>query len=280
MFKKGDIVVRTQTTRIGDEPEANIGYIYKCLKNHSKAYYDHYSSLANTDCKKATKNEIKWFNAGITNINQIPEVNNNFWLNGNMHTIEDICYILDVVVYNDTKSLDFKDYIDITNNYESHQNSNHLVALVTNNFKIEDLRKCKIINLTPKDHKIIQPWLISRGYMWDQGYKHTFNIDYNYFFLTPDTTLSLKGDHKYKRIKKETILNYINNNSKIIKNEQINTPTETRTNNTRQTKGTSISSIAKGKIASASRLIGNTTNGRNKKTGVGRFKICSRSVTC
>ena len=81
-------------------------------------------------------------------------------------------------------------------------------------FEVGDLENCKIGNLTPEDHKIIQPFLFSLGYKWSSG-AHLTKIDQPYLCTTGDNYIFKKsnryGYNQLQRIeiKKETILNYI-----------------------------------------------------------------------
>ena len=81
MFKKGDIVVKTKTTNSTDRLGSKEGDIWKVNKltkfTPNSAYYSDGSSHS-SKVRKATPEEIKWFEAGITNINQIPEVGASF----------------------------------------------------------------------------------------------------------------------------------------------------------------------------------------------------------
>ena len=70
-FKKGDIGVRIGGN--GFEPMINIGDIAIALKDSNSFYYKLRTCADEKRVRKATKDEIYWFNKGITNINNIPE---------------------------------------------------------------------------------------------------------------------------------------------------------------------------------------------------------------
>ena len=230
MFKKGDIVVRTNNTYRPKTNfiETNNGFIFKCLKNARRAYYRQTSGCQENNVRKATEDEIKWFEAGITNINQIPEVGSTFDFvdetDPSQNTInETITSITNKSITCNNDGYDWSDYVDwyqrgYIKNYKPPIKSksktwNEAVPIDTP-FEPGDLKNCKIGYLTPEDHEIIQPFLFSLGYKWSSG-AHLTKIDQPYLCTTGDNYIFKKsnryGYNQLQRIeiKKETILNYI-----------------------------------------------------------------------
>lgn len=70
-FKKGDIGVRI--SGLGCEPMINVGDIAIALKDSNSFFYKLKTCANSRRVRKATEEEIYWFNKGITNINNIPE---------------------------------------------------------------------------------------------------------------------------------------------------------------------------------------------------------------
>ena len=89
----------------------------------------------------------------------------------------------------------------------------------------------------------------------------------NSFFNEESFVYSYMSDNQYSNYKP------VNNNKNNKKSR------ETTTVNRSQRTGTSIISSSTRQIASASRLVGNSKNGRIKETRVGRFEIKSNSIT-
>ena len=292
MFKKGDVVVKTKTTNATDRIGSKIGDIWKINKLTKycpeSAYYPDGNSHS-SKVRKATNNEIKWFEAGITNINQIPEVGGTY-ISGNGHLVTITGFVNDkgndrIIVKERGYYTTFSAYVNsLTKNYKPPVKSqNHLEAI--NTFKPEDLKNCKIGNLTPEDHKIIQPFLFSLGYKWTSG-AHLTKIDQPYLCTTGDTYIFKKSNiSDYNRlqrfeIKKETILNYIKQLNTNKNYEQINKKTEIKQVN-RRISGRSISiPTITGRITSASRLIGNKASGKCVKSQLRSFEIITNIVTC
>lgn len=70
MIKEGTIVVRTKDGGV----KGYIGNMYKTVKSHrERACYNSYASIPPNRFRLATKEEIEWFNAGYTNIKDIPK---------------------------------------------------------------------------------------------------------------------------------------------------------------------------------------------------------------
>ena len=293
MFKKGDIVVKTKTTNSTDRLGSKKGDIWK-INKLCKILTD--DDIHSDNVRKATENEIKWFEVGITNVNQIPEVGSSFdfvdekddsqncketifYINMNRKTIE--C---------STDNYDLSDYVlwlknDYIKTYKPPTKSTiDREAMFGKPFKPEDLKNCKIGNLTPEDHKIIQPWLFSLGYRWHSGV-HLTQIDQPYLCTTGNNYIFKKSNKSIFKalnrteIKKETILNYIKQLN-TNKNEQINKKTEIKPVNRRVTgRSISIPTIA-GSITSASRLIGNKASSKCIQSHFRSFKISENIVTC
>lgn len=223
MFKKGDIVVKLgkKNIPIFGSNDGDVWMVPDVFRNN-KAVYLSDGKYWSSKVRKATDNEIKWFEAGVTNINQIPVISSNFWLDGEIKTISGIGD--KIVQYNENWDyMSYSQYIKLVNNVNEHKKG----CVKTNyleQFKIEDLRNCKIGSLTPEDHEIIQPWLFSLGYKWFSG-KTQVNSSWKVLFLTGDRIHSGSAG-KHTNIKKETILNYINNekqsnNDVLTKNPEI-----------------------------------------------------------
>jgi hypothetical protein len=283
MFKKGDIVVRTN---IHFKPTPRnklhkIGCIFECLEDGFNALYENTSSINKCDCILATENEIKWFEAGITNINQIPEIGGTYLI----HTIKDITY--KYVITNKGNTYTFKYWIDTyLKSYKppvKSQNPDYLAAIIT--FKIEDLKNCKIGNLTPEDHKIIQPWLFSLGYSWSSNSKvkntnAIYLTIYKNSHIYQGNTLHDFNTNTRLEVKKETILNYIKQLNTNKDYEQINKKAEIKPES-RTIRGSSIRiPVITGRIASASRLIGNKASGKCVKSKLRSFKVIANIITC
>lgn len=211
MFKKGDIVVRTNNTYRPETNfiETNNGFIFKCLRESNRAYYKNGSSCQENNVRKATEEEIKWFEAGITNINQIPEVGGTF----NTLTIKHIVFGLSSPILTNKGSYSLKYWVE---NYlrvykPPIKSTVDREVMFGKPFKPEDLKNCKIGNLTPEDHEIIQPFLFSLGYKWNSGNKVTYT---NAYYLAVTNVIRYGGAEDYDEsnkleIKKELILNYI-----------------------------------------------------------------------
>lgn len=75
-YTKGDIGVRLSNQHNMSE---SVGTIYKAQRNSSSNissfYYGMGASMQSDDVRPATSNEIYWFNQGITNIKNIPLIN-------------------------------------------------------------------------------------------------------------------------------------------------------------------------------------------------------------
>ena len=248
MFKIGDIVVRTES---GDPKYANgcIGFnqgdIWKAEKLHGSGTFVYYKIPWSTNkVRKATEDEIKWFEAGITNIHQIPEVGGTF----DFVDEEDSTQNCKETIKNINTT--HNEIFCSTDNY----NLNHYVSWLKNNnvrnykppvksqrlndkipieepFKPEDLKNCKIGNLTPEDHKIIQPWLFSLGHNWIANEKNLVRHPISYYiviknYLTRGNSVQAFNKNRCHEIKKETILNYIkqlnaNKNEVYRQNQEI-----------------------------------------------------------
>ena len=296
MFKIGDIVVKTKTTnktyRLGSK-EGDIWKINKLTQfNLESAYYPD-GQTHSTNVRKATPEEIKWFEAGITNINQIPEVGGTYNdANGTFRTIETINYndfwIYTFEIYGPT--VRFSTFInECLESYKppikSEPKTWNKAIPIDTPFEVGDLKNCKIGNLTPEDHEIIQPFLFSLGYKWASG-SHLTKIDQPYLCTTRGNYIFKKSNitdfNRLQRtpIKKETILNYIKQLNTNNNYEQINKKAEIKPVNRRVTgRSISIPTIA-GSITSASRLIGNKASGKCIKSHFRSFKISENIITC
>jgi hypothetical protein len=292
MFKIGDIVVRIDETSPKDRVGTKNGDIWKVTKiisfDLNAAYLKDEKSW--TKVRKATNNEIKWFEAGITNINQIPEVGGTY-LNGacNNRTITGINYthcriVCGLAGVGPTFTAFLKSY---SKTYKPPIKSTvDRDVMFGKPFEIGDLKNCKIGNLTPEDHKIIQPWLFSLGYKWISGnkkvqYTEVFGLGVSInnkvfkmnnekdFFIRDSTT-----------IKKELILNYIKQLNTNNNYEQINKRTKIKPESS-TIRGASIRiPVITGRIASASRLIGNKASGKCVKSQIRKFEIVANIITC
>jgi hypothetical protein len=287
MFKIGDIVVKTITTGIVSRHGGKKGDVWEINKltkfTKNSAYYQD-GQIHSAKVRKATNNEIKWFEAGITNINQIPEIGNNFWYLGAVKTISTITKHV-VFCDEDWTKFKFKEYLQIVkdtdiNNKPPVKSTVDRDVMFGKPFEIGDLKNCKIGNLTPEDHKIIQPWLNKLGYggyvQYDRFCLYTNDIS-NTSLATSDKSFFTK--QHFKEIKKETILNYIklNTNNKY---EQINKRTKIKPES-RTIRGASIRiPVITGRIASASRLIGNKASGKCVKSQIRKFEIVANIITC
>lgn len=239
MFKTGDIVVRlTQMgipKTIGDSKN-DIWQTGFC--SYTVVSKPNGIKIRNTEVRKATDNEIKWFKAGITNINQIPEVGGTF-INktGQRVTIKkfDETGINKIIVkefnHYDTHYTTFIDKRIISYKPPVKSAGEPYIEFI-NDFKPENLKNCKIGNLTPEDHKIIQPWLFSLGYKWVSGskkvqYTETFGLGVtsNYEVFKINTEKDFYRNNN--TIKKETILNYIKqlntNKNEVLRQNKENT---------------------------------------------------------
>jgi hypothetical protein len=290
MFKEGNIVVRTNI-HFKPMPENKlhkIGYIFKCLKDSVSASYEEHRAINNCDCRLATENEIKWFEAGITNINQIPEIGGTYYNNvDKLRNITDI--VNSKVISNGYISIFFNVFINkYSKSYKppaqvKSQNPDHLAAIII--FKIEDLKNCKIGNLTPEDHKIIQPWLFSLGYSWSSNSKvkntnAIYLTIYKNSHIYQGNTLHDFNTNTRLEVKKETILNYIKQLNTNKDYEQINKKAEIKPES-RTIRGSSIRiPVITGRIASASRLIGNKASGKCVKSKLRSFKVIANIITC
>jgi len=287
MFKIGDIVVKTITSGIVSRHGGKKGDVWEINKltkfTKNSAYYQD-GQIHSSKVRKATNNEIKWFEAGITNINQIPEIGGTF----SVETIENINYGLEYPIHSTggtTYSLKYwlgkyskiyKPPIKSTVDRD---------VMFGKPFEIGDLKNCKIGNLTPEDHNIIQLWLLSLGYKWVSG---TIKVQYTEAFglgvASNNKVFKMYNKKAFNRntntpIKKETILNYIklniNNNYEQV-NKKGKIKPESRT-----IRGTSIKiPVITGRIASASRLIGNKASGKCVKSQIRKFEIVPNIITC
>ena len=296
MFKKGDVVVRLK--KGGDHKTYSlIGALWICTRESNHAHYDKNRSADYRCVRLATEHEIKWFEAGITNINQIPEVGGTFdfvdeedFTQNCKETIKDIS-IARNNIHCFTDNYDLSDYVlwlknNNVRNYKPPTKSTvDRELMFGKSFKPEDLKNCKIGNLTPEDHKIIQPWLFSLGYKWQSG-SHLTKIDQPYLCTTGTNYIFKKfniSDYNTLQrveIKKETILNYIKQLNTNKNYEQINKRTEIKPE-PRTIRGSSIRiPVITGRIASASRLIGNKASGKCVKSQIRKFKIVANIITC
>ena len=287
MFKKGDVVVSNNLSN------SNNGFIFKILLIENGEYYvkiDKKSKMIKNCFRKATDDEIKWFEAGITNINQIPEVSNNFWY---LNEIKAISTVNSGSVFcdKDWTNFSYKEFLQIQKDINIHNKppvkSQHVGNKVPINtpFEISDLKNCKIGDLTPEDHKIIQPWLYNLDYNWSAT---TLNVlhDKAYSLCTTGDNYLFKKSNildfnalNRTEIKKETILNYIKQLN-INTDEQINKKTTIKPKS-RAIRGTSIRIPAiSGRIASASRLIGNKASGKCIKSTIRVLKIRATVINC
>jgi hypothetical protein len=295
MFKKEDIVVKTKTKSIGSNRIGNtVGDIWK-LNNLTKfskcsAYYPDGNTHSNY-VRLATEHEIDWFEAGITNINQIPEIGGTFTtINDGISKIKSFLSLkvgFPIITNNGPYSLQYwlENY---SKSYEPPVKLQHIFNEVSleEPFKIGDLKDSKIGNLTPEDHKIIQPWLFSLGYNWRSNNTNTIKHDTSYYiivntkYITKGNSINYFNKGNNKSIKKETILNYIKQLNTNKNYEQFNKRTEIKQVNGRIS-GRSISiPIITGSIASASRLIGNKASGKCIKSQFRSFKIRANIITC
>ena len=294
MFKIGDIVVRTddKSTPINKTDKYHlIGAIFKCLNDGASVSYQK-GTMLSTHCRKATNNEIKWFEAGITNINQIPEVGGTFEQeDGITLTITDIGVKL--LGYKGLKygtggyKLDYW-VKEALKTYKPPIKSQHVgnEVPIDTPFEINDLKNCKIGNLTPEDHKIIQPWLFSLGYNWISNNNNIIRHGNAYYivignkYITKRNSLDNYNKNTNTPIKKETILNYIKQLNTNNNYEQINKRTEIKPES-RAIRGASIRiPVITGRIASASRLIGNKASGKCVKSQIRKFEIVANIITC
>jgi hypothetical protein len=292
MFKKGDIVVKTITSGIVSRHGGKKGDVWEINKltkfTKNSAYYQD-GQIHSAKVRKATNNEIKWFEAGITNINQIPEVGNNFWYLGAVKTISTITKHV-VFCDEDWSHFKFKEYLQIVKDINIHnkpptKSTVDRDIMFSKPFEISDLKNCKIGNLTPEDHKIIQPWLFSLGYKWASG-SHLTKIDQPYLCTTRDNYIFKKSNvtdfNRLQRalIKKELILNYIKQLNTNNNYEQINKRTKIKPESS-TIRGASIRiPVITGRIASASRLIGNKASGKCIKSQIRKFEIVANIITC
>lgn len=238
MFKKGDVVVRlTQTVN-----PKNIGDFKNDIWQTGSCSYTGVSKpnrikIHNIEVRKATDNEIKWFKAGITNINQIPEVGGTFnTRNDDTHKIKSFLNLTVGFPMQTEKGAFCLQYWveNYSGSYKPPVKSQHVgnEVQIESPFKPGDLKNCKIGNLTPEDHKIIQPWLFSLGYKWLSGtkkvqYTETFGLgvtsNYEVFKINIEKDFYINNN----TIKKETILNYIKqlntNKNEILRQNQENT---------------------------------------------------------
>ena len=294
MFKIGDIVVKTRTSSSTNRLGSKKGDIWKINKltkyTPNSAYYQD-GNTHSSAVRKAKNSEIKWFEAGITNINQIPEVDNNFWYLNEIKTISTIKNG-NVFCDKDWTNFSFKEFLQITNDINSHnkppvKSTVDREVMFGKPFTPEDLKNCKIGNLTPEENEIIQNWglTLPNKLHWGAG-KTLRNLSAKYLFIDPKYILSWGAEDYFKRnttfteIKKETILNYIKQLNTNKNYEQINKKTEIKPIN-RRVAGRSISipTIA-GSITSASRLIGNKASGKCVKSEIRKFKIVANIITC
>lgn len=223
MFKKGDIVVRINNSYnpLYKPTLLSAGAIFKCLKYSNRAYYNHDSSIEQNNVRKATEDEIKWFKAGITNINQIPEVGGTFDFvdeddasQNCKEIIKDISTAHNVI-YCSTGNYALSDYVSWlkNNNVKNYKPPTKSTAdrdqMFGTPFKPEDLKNCKIGNLTPEDHKIIQPFLFSLDYKWCNQGKTDIMQGLSEIHIRESYKLYKFSDYTTHTIKKETILNYI-----------------------------------------------------------------------
>lgn len=283
MFKKGDIVVKTYTTNTTNRVGSKKDDIWKINKLTSfikdSAYYPDGKSHSNK-VRKATDNEIKWFEAGITNINQIPEVGGTFCT----ERIESINYSLKYSIKTNAGTYSLKYWLETyLQRYKPPVESQYVgnEVPIDTLFEPGDLKNCKIGNLTPEDHKIIQPWLNSLGYggkiMSDRKILYINGIC-QYSLTTSDESYFKK--QPFVEIKKELILNYIKQLNTNNNYEQINKKREIKPES-RTIRGASIRiPVITGRIASASRLIGNKASGKCVKSQIRKFEIVANIITC
>lgn len=267
MFNKGDIVVRLKKGGIHNI-YSKIGAIWKCYKSDKYiAFYSNNSGTSDLITRKATENEIKWFNLGITNINQIPEVGGTFKNN------IIITKISDRIITKDNGYYTFKYWVEnYKDSYKPPIKSNtERDVMFGKEFTITDLNNCKIGNLTPEDNKIIQPFLFELGYKWYDGIK--IRIDKYGLIIKTDGLIfgkSVKEEFykiKYKEIKKEVILNYINNQ------KQLNTNTNEVLRKTKE--------VARGQINGTARMVSGrqqSTTGSRPKGNIQRVKVRETQV--
>ena len=295
MFKIGDIVVKTKTTnktyRLGSK-EGDIWKINKLTQfNLESAYYPD-GQTHSTNVRKATPEEIKWFEAGITNINQIPEVGASFDFVDEEDSTQNCKETIKSIntarneIFCSTDNYDLSDYVlwlknNNVRNYKPPTKTWNEAVPIDTPFEVGDLENCKIGNLTPEDHEIIQPWLNKLGFggkvMNDRYCLYTNDISSN--SLSTSSKIYFKTQH-FTEIKKETILNYIKQLNTNNNYEQINKKAEIKPES-RTIRGSSISiPTITGRIASASRLIGNKASGKCVKSEIRKFKISANIVTC
>jgi hypothetical protein len=294
MFKIGDIVVKIITTVTSSRHGGKKGDVWEINKltkfTKNSAYYQDGLSHS-SKVRKATNNEIKWFEAGITNINQIPEVGGTYLnVDNDLRTITGFDYIstgwITTKEFGGNSHL-FSTFITrFSNSYKPPiKPTVDRDIMFSKPFEIGDLKKCKIGNLTPEDHKIIQTFLFSLGYKWISGptkvqYTEAFGLGVsinNKVFKMPDEKDFFSKVNT--PIKKETILNYIklNTNNNY---EQVNKRTKIKPESS-TIRGASIRiPVITGRIASASRLIGNKASGKCVKSQIRKFEIVANIITC
>lgn len=212
MFKIGDVIVNIGSDKGYMGIKGDIWKIPK-IPSCGTGAFNKRGTIWSNSIRKATDNEIKWFEAGITNINQIPEVGGTY-INGlnQLRTISKLDYTTGWIWTNETgKSHIFSTFIGkLINRYKPPVKSQHIgnEVPIDTPFKPEDLKNCKIGNLTPEDHKIIQPFLFSLGYTWISG-KTEVNITSSTLYIIKDHKICNGTSLETINIKKELILNYI-----------------------------------------------------------------------
>lgn len=284
MFKKGDIVVRINTMN-GKlvYPEHKYGAIWSCNIRSNRAYYSDNNCTLSKNVRLATENEIKWFNLGITNINQIPEVGGTFYKENDF----DYYKIIEInnstikarnnnkLCYNSVDKWVKRLTSNYIINYKSPIKSNsEKDAMFGKEFTITDLNDCKIDNLTPEDNKIIQPFLFKLGYIWGGSESTTLHDSFKSIIVKKNKKLYSFTDYN-KEIKKEVILNYINNQKQL--NTNTNEVLRKTTEVTRRTiNGTARMVSGRQQIATGSRLKGNIQRVKVRETQVRRFEISGK----
>lgn len=269
MFKKGDIVVY-----LGDNSSSmgNNGTIWKTpnISMNKDGCYNKKNKVWFSNIRLATKEEIKWFNLGITNVNQIPEVGGTF--NNNIVITE----INNRIVTKYNGYYTFKYWVEnYKDSYKPPIKSNsERDVMFGKEFTITDLNDCKIDNLTPEDNKIIQPFLFKLGYIWGGSDSTTLYDSFKSIIVKKNKKLYSFADYN-KEIKKEVILNYINNQKQLNTNtNEILRQTEEVTRG--QINGTARVVSGRQQITTGSRPKGNIQRVKIRKTQVRKFEISGK----
>lgn len=286
MFNKGNIIVRLDNNDASYNYGNNKNDIWKIKEisgiSNQLIYKPDGRTLHKNKVRFATENEIKWFNLGITNVNQIPEVDGTF-----NNCI--ITKISDKIATKYNGYFTFKYWVEnYKDSYKPPIKSNsERDVMFGKDFTIADLNNCKICNLTPEDHRIIQPFLFQLGYTWQSGSRAIQFLDTEtpYLFIKAekvfykrsnlDKEISYFKNHHFKEIKKEVILNYINNQKQLNTNtNEILRQTEEVTRG--QINGTARVVSGRQQITTGSRPKGNIQRVKIRKTQVRKFEILGK----